>query len=125
MPLPHQTDFDLIVLRVLLTAPLLSAMFLFSCGANTSAQQISVKVPDGFAGVVLIRPCIPYSGTGQISADDAGFATTAACPRKGDPFSVVIDRAGTVYRVSSDDATVHYTGDGFPVSIETSIPPGK
>ena len=123
LPLARQTDPDLIILRVLLAVPVLSAMFLFSCGANTSSQQISVKVPDGFTGTLLIRPCMPDASAGTTSADDKGLAFSAACPRKGDPFTVVVDRAGTVFRVSSDDANSHYTGDGFPVSIEVTIPP--
>jgi hypothetical protein len=123
LALSRQADPDLILLRLRLAVPVLSAVFLFSCGANTSSHQISVKVPGGFTGVLLIRPCMPDAAAGTTSANDKGFASTAACPRIGDPFTVVIDRAGTLYRVSSDAAKSHYTGDGFPVSIEITIPP--
>ncbi len=118
-----RTDPDLLILRALLAIPVLSAMFLFSCGANTSPQQIAVKVQDRFEGAVHIRPCMPDAGASAASADENGFVSTAACPRKGDPFTVLIDRAGRSYRVSSENAQVHYTGDGFPVTIEVAVPP--
>jgi len=101
---------------------LLSALLLFSCGAAKSAQEITVQVPDRFAGMVQIDPCDAKANKDHVVADAKGMAATSSCPRPGQGVTIVIVRAGQSYRVSPEYVKILRAGDGVPVRIEAAVP---
>jgi hypothetical protein len=98
------------------------ALLLFSCAAAKSAQQITVQVPDEFAGTLQIDPCDRSASVDHILADAKGAAATSACPHRGDQITLIIVRAGKTYRVIPENVTIVRTGDGLPVRIQAAAP---
>jgi hypothetical protein len=110
---------------VLVLAPLyvtiLSALLVFSCGAAKSPQEITVRVPDEFSGIVRVTPCDRTSAERAI-ASSQGVAATTACPGKNDQVTLVLIRSGQIYRIPPEQVTIRRAGDGLPVSIEAVMP---
>ena len=103
-------------------APILCALLVLSCGAAKSAQEITVQVPDGFAGTLQIEPCNASANADHVTLDARGVATTSACPGRGQLVTLVIVRGGQTYRIVPENVKVLRTGDGLPVRIEATIP---
>ena len=114
---------ELLIMLAPLYVVVLSALLLFSCGAAKSAQEITVKVPDQFAGVLHIAPCDRNGGPEPVITDPQGAASTSACPKGGRQVTLVVLRAGQTYRISPEEVTIRRAGDGVPVSIEATVPP--
>jgi hypothetical protein len=113
---------ELLIILTPLYVTLLSALLLFSCGAGSSAREITVQVPDTFAGTLRISPC-DRSQSERVAVDERGVTATSVCPRSGEQVTLVVIRSGQTYRISPENVTIRRAGDGLPVSIEATIPP--
>ena len=113
---------ELLILLLPLYAVLLSALQMFSCGAGRSAQEITVKVPDQFAGELQISPCEANGAPDPVIADSQGAAKTSVCPKASQPVTLAVLRGGQTYRIAPENVTVRRSGDGLPVSIRARVP---
>ena len=120
--MPPSRENELLLMLVPLYVVMLSTLLLFSCGAAKSAQEITLKVPDHFAGVVKISPCDRNAGPPPIAVDTQGMGSTSECPQGGRQVSLIVVRADQTYRISPEHVKIRRTGDGLPVSIEASLP---
>jgi hypothetical protein len=120
--MPRQADRAVVRVLVLLSLPVFSSLFLFSCGARKSPKQIAIRVGDDFAGVLRIRPCAASGSVDNLSADERGAAETSVCPYDSEQITLLVSRAGKTYRISPENVTVVRAGDGLPVSIEARVP---
>src|SRR5262245_51131562 len=109
---------ELLIMFAPLYVVMVSALLLFSCGAAKSAQEITVKVPDQFAGVVKISPCDRNANPDPVMTDAKGVGNTSTCPLGGRQVTLVVLRNGQTYRISPDEVKIRRAGDGMPVSIE-------
>jgi hypothetical protein len=98
------------------------ALLLSSCAAAKSAQQITVQVPDEFAGTLQINPCDRSASVDHVAADAKGAAASSACSHRGDQVTLIIVRGGKTDRVIPGNVTILRTGDGLRVRIEAAAP---
>src|SRR5215467_5546236 len=96
----------------------LSALLLFSCGAAKSAQEITVQVPDHFAGTLQIAPCNANAAKDHVTVDEKGAGQTSSCPQPGQAVTLVIVRGDQVQRITPENVQVMRAGDGIPVRIQ-------
>jgi hypothetical protein len=83
-------------------------------------ERITVRVPDGFSGVLHLTPCAKGVQGPVVEVSEQGNGETAACPSR-DVEVVVVKNSGTVY-VEPQRISVSRAGDGIPVEIAVPVP---
>jgi hypothetical protein len=98
---------------------LVISLVLASCAAKEAPPRVTVKVADGFSGVLHLRPCVGGAKE-PIVADAQGSADISACPLRD--FEIVILKGSSTVYVRPEDVSVSRAGDGIPVAITASVP---
>lgn len=102
--------------------PIVAAIFLFSCAAKKPPAQLSITVPEGYAGPLYITPCVPTQPSDRLTTDAQGRAVTSTCPREGDEIELLVVKSGRTYFVASSQVKILRAGDGIAVEIRASVP---
>jgi hypothetical protein len=107
-------------LTTLLLATIFAAFLLFSCAAKQAPHEVTVKVPDNYAGDLNLAPCSPDSSA-EVAVDLQGSARTSACPKPGESVTVTVVQGGVARRLSPDQVNIERAGDGMPVAIKARL----
>jgi hypothetical protein len=106
-------------MKLSFAAALAISLAFASCAAKDAPMRVTVKVADGFSGVIHLTPCVASANNPAV-VDERGNGSLSACP-SGELEIIVLKQGRTLY-VRPEEITVERAGDGIPVSISTSIP---
>ncbi len=101
-----------------LAIPLFTLLAVVSC-AKKPTTQITVKVPDTFAGTISLTPCISVAKD-PVVLDETNYGYTRACPL-GDVELVVIKGTKTLH-ILPEKVHVRRRSDGEAATISAEIP---
>jgi len=96
------------------------SLLLVSCAAKTPATRITVRVSENFAGPLRLYPC-DKNAPDPAQVNENGEGKTSACPTADDVEIVVLKSGKSIY-LAPEKIRVARAGDGFPVSISTTLP---
>ncbi len=97
------------------------AFLMLSCASSSHPDQLTVRIPEHFAGTSLhIDTCVVGAPVGEVKVDDQGLGKTPLCPASDHAVEIEVVGGGH-YKLVSPDVQIRRTGDGIATSIEAHL----
>ncbi|MGB2636232.1 MAG: hypothetical protein WAM58_20045 [Candidatus Acidiferrum sp.] len=98
------------------------AFLMLSCASSSHPDQLTVRIPEHFAGTSLhIDTCVTGAPAGEVKVDDRGLGKTPLCPASDHTVEIEVVGGGH-YKLVAPEVQIRRTGDGIATSIEAQLP---
>ena len=108
---------------VYLSSAVLSAAFLMlSCAWSSHPDELTVRDPGHFQGMVHVDTCVSGAPARDITLDAKGMGKTSLCPAADHTVEIDLIEEGRHYKIAANRVHVQRTGDGIATSLEVKLP---
>jgi hypothetical protein len=110
---------------VYLSSTVLAVAFLMlSCAWSSHPDELTVRDPSHFQGMVHVDTCVSGAPAKDITLDAKGIGKTSFCPAADHAVEIDLIEEGRHYKIAANLVHIQRTGDGMATSIEVKLPVG-
>ena len=108
---------------VYLSSALLAVAFLMlSCAWSSRPDELTVRDPGHFQGMVHVDTCVSGAPAQDITLDLKGAGKTSLCPGANHTVEIDLIEEGRHYKIAANQVHIQRTGDGMATSLEVKLP---
>jgi hypothetical protein len=103
-------------------AVLAVAFLMLSCAWSSHPDELRVRDPGHFQGMVHVDTCVSGAPAQDITLDAKGMGKTSLCPAAGHTVEIDLIEQGRHYKIAANQVHIQRAGDGMTTSIEVKLP---